>query len=109
MEARQTLTGGFVRKRERMALAIFAALALAGAGAVITKDLGGTGGSAQPVVHPAPGTVLRQDNPVQPVVHPAPGTTTDIHRPFVVEQPPYSSPAASQQCVWAGTPPNRAC
>ena len=91
MEARQTLTGGFVRKRERMALAIFAALALAGAGAVITKDLGGTGGSAQPVVHPAP------------------GTTTDIHRPFVVEQPPYSSPAASQQCVWAGTPPNRAC
>jgi hypothetical protein len=74
VEARQTLTGGFVRKRERLALAIFVALALAGASAVITKDLGGTGPSAQPVVHPAPGTVLRQDNPVQPLVHPAPST-----------------------------------
>lgn len=65
MEARQTLTGSVVPKGVQVALAIFAALALASIGAVITKDLGGTRAPAQSVTHPAPGTVLRQDNPVQ--------------------------------------------
>ena len=29
--------------------------------------------------------------------------------PFVVEQPPYSSPASSNPCGWVGTPPRRPC
>jgi hypothetical protein len=65
LEARQTLTGGSVSKGLTIVLALSAAVALAAMGAVITRDLGRSGASAQPAVHAAPGTVLRQDNPVQ--------------------------------------------
>jgi hypothetical protein len=44
-------------------LAICAAVALAAMGGAITRNLGGSSTSVVNVGHPAPGTVLRQDNP----------------------------------------------
>lgn len=64
MEARRTLTAGSVFPKALMVvLAICGTIALAAMGAVITKDLGGSNASVQAPVHPAAGTVLRQDNP----------------------------------------------
>lgn len=63
MEARQTFTGSAVPKGLMIVLAICAAVALAAMGAVISRNLGGSSSQVQSVVHPAPGTVLRQDNP----------------------------------------------
>ena len=37
------------------------------------------------------------------------GTGSPDQRPFVVEHPPYSSPASSNACEWVGTPPRRPC
>lgn len=34
---------------------------------------------------------------------------TDVHRPFVVEQPPYQPTASQEQCRWTGTPPQLSC
>ena len=39
----------------------------------------------------------------------ASGATTEIHRPFVVEQPPYQPTASEGQCRWTGTPPHLSC
>ena len=61
MEARQTLRGSAVPKGLLAVLAICAAAALAGGAAVVSKDLAGSGATTTPIVHPAPGTVLRQD------------------------------------------------
>ncbi len=75
MEARQTLTGGSTSRGLVIVLAVSAVVALAGMGAVITRDLGHSGASAQPAVHPAAGTVLRQDNPVRGTSVAAPAKT----------------------------------
>ncbi|HEY3084729.1 MAG TPA: hypothetical protein VGK28_04650 [Candidatus Dormibacteraeota bacterium] len=73
MEARQTLRGSAVPKSLMVVLAICAAAALAIAGAVITKDLAGSNSTTvKSTVQAAPGTVLRQDNPVQPALSSAP-------------------------------------
>ena len=64
MEARQTLTGTSVPKGLMIVLAVCAAIALAAMGGFITRGLSGSSHqSVQVVGHPAPGTVLRQDNP----------------------------------------------
>jgi hypothetical protein len=64
MEARQTLTtGSILPKALIVVLAICSTIGLAAMGAVITKDLSASNASVQAPVHPAPGTVLRQDNP----------------------------------------------
>jgi len=66
MEARQTLRGSAVPKSLMVALAICAAVALAAIGTVVTKDFASGGAAAvKSTVHAAPGTVLRQDDPVQ--------------------------------------------
>ena len=46
-------------------LAVCAAIALAAMGVAMSKSVGVSGTSLPSVGHPAPGTVLRQDNPVQ--------------------------------------------
>ncbi|HKW60042.1 MAG TPA: hypothetical protein VJR46_09860 [Candidatus Dormibacteraeota bacterium] len=63
MEARQTLTGTSVPKGLMIVLAVGAAIALAAMGGYITRSLGGSSNAVVNVGHPAPGTVLRQDNP----------------------------------------------
>ena len=63
MEARRTYTGSAVPKGLMIVLAICAAVALAAMGGAITRNLGGSSTSVVNVGHPAPGTVLRQDNP----------------------------------------------
>lgn len=60
MEARQTLRGSAVSKGLLVVIAMCAAVLLA-IGASFIKDLGGSGASFNGAVHPAPGTVLRQD------------------------------------------------
>lgn len=66
MEARRTLTGNSVPKGLMVAVAACAAIGLATLGAAAVKGLGASSsGSTQAIVHPAAGTVLRQDNPVQ--------------------------------------------
>ena len=65
MEARQTLRGNVVPKALLFVLAMCAAVALAAAGSFITKDLTSSSAGVNSAVHPAAGTVLRQDNPVQ--------------------------------------------
>ena len=65
MEARQTLRANAELKGVRILLAVSLAAALVGAVALIGIDLRTSSGSGYSVVHPAPGTVLRQDNPVQ--------------------------------------------
>jgi hypothetical protein len=63
LEARQTLSGNAVPKGLMIVLAICAAVALSAMGGYITRSLGGSSQSVVNVGHPAPGTVLRQDNP----------------------------------------------
>ncbi len=65
MEIRRTYAGSAVPKVLMVSLAACAAIALAGAAGVVGKSLIGSGASTQTTVHPAAGTVLRQDNPVQ--------------------------------------------
>jgi hypothetical protein len=65
MEARQTLREISVPKGIVVVLAISVAVALAAAGTAVAKDLAGSGAPAATTYHAAPGTVLRQDNPVQ--------------------------------------------
>ena len=65
MEIRRTYAGSTVPKGLMVLLAVCAAVALAGAAGIVTKNLSGSGASTQSIVHPAAGTVLRQDNPAQ--------------------------------------------
>lgn len=66
MEARRTLTENSVPKGLVVAFAACAAIGLATLGAAAVKGLGASSSaSTQAIVHPAAGTVLRQDNPVQ--------------------------------------------
>ena len=64
MEARQTLSGSAFPKTLMIVLVLCAAILLAVGASYIGKGVGGSGSSVTNV-HPAPGTVLRQDNPVQ--------------------------------------------
>ena len=61
MEARQTLRGGAVPKGLIVLLAICATVALAVAGSVVSKNLAASSATRSVIVHPAAGTVLRQD------------------------------------------------
>src|SRR5690348_5963435 len=66
MEARRTLTENPVPKGLVVAMAVCAAIGLATLGAAAVKGLGASSSaSTQAIVHPAAGTVLRQDDPVQ--------------------------------------------
>lgn len=74
MEARQSFKGSAVPKTLTIVVGLAAAVGLAVATAVVTRDLAGSSATVKTPVHAAPGTVLRQDNPVQIKVVPAPGT-----------------------------------
>jgi len=65
MEARQTLRGSAFPKALMIVLVLCAAVLLAVGASYIGKGVTGSGSSVTTNVHPAPGTVLRQDNPVQ--------------------------------------------
>lgn len=66
MEARRTFTESSVPKGLVIVVAACAALGLAAMGAAAVKGLGASSSvSTEAIVHPAAGTVLRQDNPVQ--------------------------------------------
>lgn len=67
MEARQTLGANAVANGFRILFAVFVAAVLVGAIALTAGNMRTSSGSESTttVVHPAPGTVLRQDNPVQ--------------------------------------------
>jgi hypothetical protein len=65
MEARQTLRGSAIPKALLIVLAMCAAVLLAVGASYISRSAAGSGSSVTTNVHPAPGTVLRQDNPVQ--------------------------------------------
>ena len=65
MEARQTLRGSAIPKALLIVLAMCAAVLLAVGASYISRGAAGSGSSVTTNVHPAPGTVLRQDNPVQ--------------------------------------------
>jgi hypothetical protein len=65
VEARQTYTGSALPKALIVVLAVCATVALAATGAAVSKGFGVSGASVPSVGHSAPGTVLRQDNPVQ--------------------------------------------
>ena len=65
MEARQTLKGSAAPKVLLIVLAVCAAILLGLGASFISKGATGSGSTVNTSVHPAPGTVLRQDNPVQ--------------------------------------------
>ncbi|HEV2140174.1 MAG TPA: hypothetical protein VGT01_03200 [Candidatus Dormibacteraeota bacterium] len=65
MEARQTLRGSAIPKALLIVLAMCAAVLLAVGASYISRGAAGSGSSVTTNVHPAPGTILRQDNPVQ--------------------------------------------
>jgi len=67
MEARQTFNGAMAPKGLFVVLAICATVAVAATAATISSKVSGSGASVQGTVHAAPGSVLRQDNPVQAV------------------------------------------
>jgi len=67
MEARQTFKGSIAPKGLMVVLAICATVAVAATAATISKNLSGSSASVKSTVHAAPGSVLRQDNPVQAV------------------------------------------
>ncbi len=63
MEARQTLRGTGVPKVIVIVLAACMAIALAIGASVLAKDFTSSSSAVTSTVHPAAGTVLRQDNP----------------------------------------------
>jgi len=65
MEARASLKGASVSKTFIAAILVLVTMGLGAMGGYVAKGLGATGstGAQTQVVHPAPGTVLRQDNP----------------------------------------------
>ena len=65
MEARQTFRGQIAPKGLMVVLAACATVAVAGTAATISNSLSGSRASVKSTVHAAPGSVLRQDNPVQ--------------------------------------------
>ena len=67
MEARATVSGQSVSKTFVAAILVLVAMGLGAMGGYVAKGLSGAGvtGSQTQVLHPAPGTVLRQDNPAQ--------------------------------------------
>lgn len=105
MEARATLNGPSVSKTFVAAVLVLVAMGLGAMGGYAFKGLGASGASTTTVnapVHPAAGTVLRQDNParaIRPnriqkddaltVVRPAPGTVLRQDNP--ARQQPDSS------------------
>jgi hypothetical protein len=76
MEARASLNGSSVSKTFVAAILVLVAMGLGAMGGYVAKGLGATGttGAQTQVAYPAPGTVLRQDNPARQVVRPAPGS-----------------------------------
>lgn len=78
MEARQTMRGSAVPKVLPIVLALCAAAFLALGVTLITKGSSGSGSTVITSVHPAPGTVLRQDWEVKAI--PAPHKTAPDDR-----------------------------
>ena len=79
MEARASLNGSSVSKTFVAAVLVLVAMGLGAMGGYVAKGLGASGASTTVIapVHPAAGTVLRQDNPPAAVAgsfHAAPGT-----------------------------------
>jgi len=77
LEARATVNGASVSKTFVAAILVLVAMGLGAMGGYVAKGLSVSGSAAAQgqQVHAAPGTVLRQDNPVQgEQVHAAPGT-----------------------------------
>jgi len=68
MEARQTLRGNAAPKGLIVLCAVGAVLGLAVAGAQVSKNIGRSSATENVIVHPAPGTVLRQDVGGSPVL-----------------------------------------
>ena len=109
MEARATINGASISKTFVAAVLVLVAMGLGAMGGYVAKGMtGGASVTGVQQVHPAPGTVLRQDNPpagaVQPnrfqkddastvnaPVHPAPGTVLRQDNPpaGAVELPAY--------------------
>ena len=65
MEARATINGTSISKTFVAAVLVLVAMGLGAMGGYVAKGLGASGASTtiNAPVHPAPGTVLRQDNP----------------------------------------------
>jgi hypothetical protein len=92
MEARQTLRGSAFPKALLIVLALCAAILLAVGASYMGKGAAGSGSIVTTNVHPAPGTVLRQDNPVQATsVQPAPGTVIRQDNPVQATSAPVRS------------------
>lgn len=80
MEARQTLRGNAVPKALLIVLALCAAVILAVGASLIGKETSGSGSSVTTNVHPAAGTVLRQDWEAK--ASPAQSTAPAKHKSF---------------------------
>jgi len=80
MEARASLGRSSVSKTFVAAILVIVAIGLAVMGAYVTKGLSGTPASQNHFAQPAPGSVLRQDNPVQTV---APGSVLQQDKPVL--------------------------
>ena len=75
MEARATIREASVSRTFVAAVLVLVAMGLGAMGGYAAKGLGASSAAGQQVqVHPAAGTVLRQDNPAQVQVYPAAGT-----------------------------------
>ena len=78
MEARASFGKSSVSKTFVAAILVIVAIGLAVMGAYVAKGLSGTSTSQNHFAQPAPGSVLRQDNPAQTV---APGSVLQQDRP----------------------------
>jgi hypothetical protein len=74
MEARAQFRSTQISRWFIALFVVIAAIGLAAMGAYAASRLSAPGASVQTTVHPAAGTVLRQDNPVSTTVYPAAGT-----------------------------------
>jgi hypothetical protein len=74
MEARAQFRSAGVSPSFKAFVVAIVVLALVLIGAYAASSLGASGAGVQATVHPAAGTVLRQDNPVQTRIYPTAGT-----------------------------------
>jgi hypothetical protein len=86
MEARASFGRSSVSKTFVAAILVIVAIGLAVMGAYVTKGLSGPSASQNHFAQPAPGTVLRQDNPVVSQQTIGPGSVLRQDKPVLSEQ-----------------------
>jgi hypothetical protein len=100
MEARAQFRSARVSRSFTAFVVALVALAFVVIGAYAASSLAASGAGVQTTVHPAAGTVLRQDNPVQTQVYPAAGTILRQDNPAQSSESSQLADSSADTCLF---------